>query len=435
MYERFEHALPIWFREAKLGILVHWGPYSVPAWAEPIGEFGNVVGDQWLAHNAYAEWYFNTIRIEGSPARSHHLAAYGGMDYRQFLDIWDASAFNAADLMALVRRVGARYFIPTTKHHDGITLWDAPGTGISNTVQSGPRRDFVDEMKKAATAEGIKFGTYYSGGLDWAFSPDRPIFGPGSENIRPISQQYADYAFDQVADLISRYKPDILWGDIDWPDAGKLEGAKSLSALFDLFYSASPDGVVNDRWGITHWDFRTSEYKLGREDEAAEAWENTRGIGYSFGYNRLETAQHTLRGPDLVRHFVDVVSRGGNLLLNVGLMADGAVPPLQANALNYLADFNTLHGDALFASTRPAQTQLVSSEEPWIRWTATRDAVHAFIFTDAERDVSLPCPSNYSQQNSAFLTGTGILAVGRDRCLLRTLDAPSFARVTFPREA
>lgn len=367
-YRRFERATPDWFTDAKLGVFVHWGPYSVPAWAEPVGELGTI-GEGWYAHNPYAEWYANTIRIPGSPAAAHHREVYGDAPYDDFLDQWRPDAFDPEEFLALVASTGARYLVPTTKHHDGVTLWDAPGTAGRNTVARGPRRDLVGAFERAARAAGLRFGVYYSGGLDWHFSALPPIVEDRDGFLRPLDAGYAEYAHHHVADLIDRYRPDVLWNDIEWPDAGKPSGPFSLERLFERFYAVAPDGVVNDRWGETHWDFRTSEYQQGGNVEGAGAWENCRGIGYSFAYNRLEDETHTLSGPEAVRTFVDIVSRGGNLLLDVGLTAEGAVPELQRRTLEHLAAWNAVNGEAVFGS-RPLDPSIArASDALWVRWT------------------------------------------------------------------
>ena len=121
-------------------------------------------------HNAYAEWYGNTIRIPGSPAAEHHREVYGDAPYDDFLDAWTAERFDPTAWAELFAAAGASYVIPTTKHHDGIALWDAPGTGTRNTVHRGPRRDLVQEIADAVRAVGLRFGVYYSGGLDWSVS-------------------------------------------------------------------------------------------------------------------------------------------------------------------------------------------------------------------------------------------------------------------------
>ncbi|MFK3668621.1 alpha-L-fucosidase [Leifsonia aquatica] len=191
-YQRFAREVPEWFTDAKLGIFVHWGPYSVPAWAEPIGELGTIEDRFWYAHNPYAEWYYNTIRIEGSPAAEHQREVYGDAPYDDFIDQWDPAEFDPDEFVALVVSTGARYVVPTTKHHDGVTLWDAPGTRGRNTVARGPRRDLVGAFEKAARDAGLRFGVYYSGGLDWHFSQLPPITDDGAVfGSRPLEAAIA----------------------------------------------------------------------------------------------------------------------------------------------------------------------------------------------------------------------------------------------------
>ncbi|TIC79337.1 alpha-L-fucosidase [Nocardioides sp. GY 10127] len=374
-YQHLEHPVPEWFAAAKLGIFVHWGAYSVPAWAEPLGELGSEEDPGDFARNPYAEWYANTIRIPGSPAAEHHAATYGDADYYDFLDQWKAESFDADALAELVRSTGARYFVPTSKHHDGITLWDAPRSEGLNTVDRGPHRNLVAEMAEAMEKVGVRFGAYYSGGLDWHFTglpalTEKPAEVGADFPGRPNDKAYADYAYEQTLDLIERYKPAVLWGDIDWPDAGKEPGPTSLLALFDRYYEVVPDGVVNDRWGDTHWDFRTSEYQESPE-LGGEVFENCRGIGYSFGHNTQETAAHTLDGGGAVRHFVDIVAQGGNLLLNIGLTADGSVPPLQRQTLEALGAWNARNGAAVFGTSvaGPELVDPAGAAEGWVRFT------------------------------------------------------------------
>ena len=428
-YRRFERPIPQWYADAKLGIFVHWGPYSVPAWAEPIGELGTIEMGYWFQHNPYAEWYYNTIRVPGSPAAEHQREEFDGAPYDDFIDAWQPDDFDPAEFMALVKSTGARYFIPTTKHHDGVTLWDAPGTGDRNTVRRGPKRDLVKDFADAARAEDIRFGVYYSGGLDWHYSDLPPIVGDELISTRPTDLGYATYAYKQVEDLIKRYSPDVLWGDIEWPDAGKPLGPVSMANLFDKFYAAAPDGVSNDRWGTTHWDFRTSEYQNGLSVEGTGGWENCRGIGYSFGHNRLEDESHMLSGPDAVKHFVDVVSRGGNLLLNVGLTARGTVPDLQRKTLEHLGAWNDVNGSAVFGSTTLEASIAAPQDEPWVRWTRTGETANAFV--DATGEVTLTGVSDQVDAASARLADGSPIAAVRDGGTVRlTLPEPELAGPT-----
>ncbi|HPZ49508.1 MAG TPA: alpha-L-fucosidase [Propionibacteriaceae bacterium] len=370
---------PEWFTKAKLGIFVHWGPYSVPAWAEPIGELGTIEAERWFTHNPYAEWYFNTIRIEGSPAQAHHHQVWDDRPYDDFLDLWQAESFDARELAETFRAAGASYVVLTTKHHDGVTLWDAPGTEGRNTVARGPKRDLVHEWADGVRAAGLRFATYYSGGLDWYYRPFPPHQGESFEGQRPKDADYASYAGRHVRDLVERYRPDVLWNDIQWPDAGKDFGPDGIGTIFEEYYATAPEGLVNDRWNVPHHDFATSEYQASLENEAAEVWENTRGVGLSFGYNAVES-DHAITGAQAARHLTDVVSRGGRLLLGVGPKADGTLPDWQRLILADLGRWMAVVGP-LLAEVSPSggTDDLVAGDNVWVRRGRVGDDEVCFV--------------------------------------------------------
>jgi alpha-L-fucosidase len=389
-FEKFVHPTPEWFTRAKLGVFLHWGAYSVAAWAELAGELGTGGDADTFCHKPYSEWYFNTIRLD-SPARAHHQEVFGGAPYEVLLDQWKAENFDPDDVLALIASIGARYFIPVTKHHDGIALWNAPRSEGWNTVDRGPHRDLIGAFAEAARKTDVRFCVYYSGGLDWHFRETPPLedsdLSEERTYIRANDDEYARYAYDQVTDLIDRYKPSLIWNDIDWPDAGKNDKPYGLIPLFQHYYDAVPDGVLNDRWGETHWDYETTEYQRGNV-APDKAWENTRGTGYSFGYNQLEDESHTITPAEAAKYFVDVVSCGGNLLLNIGLMADGTVPPLQRRTLEGLAAWNDANGAGVFDSTIVDVSLAWPSDVPWVRWTQSGQTLNGFI--DADGTVQVP---------------------------------------------
>ncbi|ANJ26187.1 alpha-L-fucosidase [Agromyces aureus] len=368
--------LPDWAREASLGFFVHWGAYSVPAWAEPSGALGTVPDDEWFAHNAYAEWYANTIRIEGSPAAEHHAREFGGAPYDALLDAWRAESYDPADWARLFRSVGADYVVPTTKHHDGIALWDAPGSGDLTTVARGPRRDLIGPLAEAVRAEGIRFGVYYSGGLDWAFTGGPPHRSSADIELqRPKDADYNDYAFAHVVDLIERYAPDLIWNDIDWPDAGKRPGPRSIEALLARYREAVPHGVVDDRWGAPVGDYATSEYAHDTDHETGTGWEHCRGLGFSFGYNRVEDESLTLSPRELARLYADVVSRGGRLMLNVGPTAAGEIPAVQRRTLEGVAPWMTAIKPHTLGRRMLRADEVEVTDAAWWRAWATPDGI------------------------------------------------------------
>lgn len=374
-WEGLKRPLPEWFRKAPFGIFFHWGPYSVPAWAEPSGELGTVEDKTWFMHNAYAEWYYNTIRLDGSPAQARHRELYGDADYDEFLDQWKAERFDPKDWMDLCAAAGADYIVPTTKHHDGVTLWDAPETGTRNTVHRGPKRDLVDAIAKSARERGLRVGLYYSGGLDWHYRPFEPHTSDSSvhDTGRPKDADYARYAYRHVEDLIEKYSPDLLWNDINWPDEGKHFGEHGLGELFRMYYQRNPEGVVNDRWGLeTHFDYSTAEYQYSTSDIQDGPWEHCRGIGLSFGFNQVEGADQYLDGPSICRHIGDVVSRGGRVLLNVGPRADGTIPEEQRDALVKTGQWMSVVKPLLVEAS--VSDLSVSTEEcGWVRCLKSED--------------------------------------------------------------
>ncbi|MHB9031597.1 MAG: alpha-L-fucosidase, partial [Anaerolineae bacterium] len=216
------HPLPNWFEDAKLGIFIHWGLFSVPAWAPPSGEITHIIKEQgwkaWFTNNAYAEWYLNTMRIEGSPTSTYHAAKFNRMPYEGFVPMFNeaARAWDPAQMAGILQNAGAKYVVLVTKHHDGFNLWPS---AQPNPYRQGyhAQRDIVGELSSAVRAAGMTMGLYYSGGLDWTFK--HPVITDIAEliNCIPQSADYIAYADAQWRELIERYLPAVLWNDIGYP--------------------------------------------------------------------------------------------------------------------------------------------------------------------------------------------------------------------------
>ncbi|MDP3951357.1 alpha-L-fucosidase [Microbacterium sp.] len=364
------NAVPEWFRDAKLGFFVHWGLYSVPAWAVAHPEGGVPTEDSYAWHQ-YAEWYGNTVRITESPTWQRHQELYGpGRSYEDLADLWDASAFDADAFVGELVGAGAKYIIPTTKHHEGFCLWDTQTTGF-NSAARGPRRDLISEFHDAARRAGARFGVYYSGALDWHVSDFPPIESDTDLfRFRRNDDAFARYSAAQLDELIQRFSPDVLWNDIEWPDGGKGRDDHAVAALLSRYFDAKPDGVVNDRWGVPYHGYLTREY-THVDEILPEPWESTRGLGYSFGFNQAEDDSHTLSGPELIRMLVDVVSKNGNLLINVGPAADGSIPELQRATMRELGAWLSVNGEAVYGT------------RPWIRFGEEIGAPRRYTQSDA----------------------------------------------------
>jgi alpha-L-fucosidase len=379
---------PQWLKDAKFGIFVHWGLYSVPAFAET-GNAPTPVEDAYRDHK-YAEWYGNTVRLPGSSAEAYQRETFGpGTSYEDLAELWTAESFDANECVGLFRRAGARYVVPTAKHHDGFCLWDTETTGF-NSVRRGPGRDLLAEFATAARDAGLKFGAYFSGALDWHVSDLRAINSdPDVFRLRRNDEQFARYAFDQVGELVDRFAPDILWNDIEWPDAGKSAADFGVAALFRKYLAAVPEGIVNDRWGVPSHGYLTREYSdIGSLSD--KNWESCRGLGRSFGVNRNETESDVLSVAEIVRHLVSVVSRNGNLLLNIGLNADGTIPAIYRDRLEGLAAWMDVNGEAIYC-TRPFAGDPLGREH--VALTVGARATYVLVMDPAAELPVLPLPT------------------------------------------
>ncbi|MFZ4517351.1 MAG: alpha-L-fucosidase [Microthrixaceae bacterium] len=412
-----EHPVPDWFEDAKLGVFLHWGLYSVPGWAPQVADIQELLHDHgpraMLHQNPYAEWYRNSMQLEDSPTWRHHRDTYGeDFPYDGFRDAFDEGS-DAADLDALAgvcADAGARYVVLTTKHHEGFTLWPAslphPHKGAYHA-----RRDLVGELGEAVRARDLRMGLYYSGGYDWPYN-DAVMSNPADATLAvPVGRAYLEYATAHVRELIDRYRPSVLWNDICWPGGG------NLAELFAHYYNTVPDGVVNDRWlepnlprnavtdtvmrgmgdamqvawrflpdgwksltfpGAPHYDFNTPEY-TSFDDVVEKKWEATRGVGHSFGANRNERPEDIVTATELVRSFCDIVSKNGNLLIGIGPDATGRIPDEQQVPLRGLGDWMRVNAPAV-VGTRPwTRAEGTTTEGTDVRFTRKGDTVFALL--------------------------------------------------------
>lgn len=378
-----QHTVPDWYSAAKLGIFIHWGLYSVPAWATPTGELGKIEGKTWFARNPYAEWYLNTLRIQDSPTYKHHVETYGAnFDYYRFADEFNTKTaeWNPSSWASLFRKTGARYVVLTTKHHDGFRLWPSrvdnprrPAAAIS------AKRDLVGDLTVAVRQSGMKMGLYYSGGLDWTFT-EKPIADfPDLRTAIPQSEEYARYADAHWTELTDRYQPAVMWNDIGYPKAGK------LPELFAHYYNSVPAGVINNRFGVDFADFTTPEY--AKYDKITpNKWESCRGLGFSFGYNRLEGPEQVITPPDLAWLLSDIVSKNGNLLLNIGPRPDGSISEIQLDRLNKLGNWLNVNGEGIFDS----KPWLRASSGDNVRFTVKDGALYAFVKNLKPAELTIP---------------------------------------------
>jgi len=371
-----KHPLPAWYADAKLGIFIHWGLYSVPGWAvlTPPGE--KLSEQEQVKRNAYAEWYLNTLRLDGSPTQAYHQEHYGAnYDYYNFAETFDREIqkWNPEGWAKVFREAGAKYVVLTSKHHEGFTLWPSE---IANPTLPANRqhatRDLVGELTTAVNKAGLRMGLYYSGGYDWTIVPGPITDWKQAVTVEPQSEAYGKYVDAHMRELIRKYHPAILWNDINYPKSGH-----PLEIMAE-FYNGTPDGVVDDRFGVAHSDFTSPEYET-LDKISAKKWEECRGLGRSFGYNRAEGEAETIKKDELIYLLVDIVSKNGNLLLDVGPEADGTIPAVQMDRLRALGAWLEMNGEGIYG-TRPFQrAEGETSEGIRVRYTQKGGALYAFL--------------------------------------------------------
>ncbi|MCC6859543.1 MAG: alpha-L-fucosidase [Bryobacterales bacterium] len=333
---------PQWFNEAKFGIFIHWGVYAVPAFA-PVGQ--------------YSEWYWNAWQRgpadksgKPNPTWEFHRRVFGEkFPYFDFAPLFRAELFDPDHWAAVFARSGARYVVLTSKHHDGFALWPSEHADRAwnrpwNSVSAGPRRDLAGDLTAAVRSRGLRMGFYYSL-YEW-YNPlwlqDRPRYV--SAHMHP-----------QFKDLVTRYRPSLIFSDGEWDMPSQDWKSPELLAWLVNESPVRDEVVVNDRWGKetrhVHGGYFTTEYTAGLVG-SSRPWEENRGMGHSFGYNRMETLKDYRTERELILMLIDLTSRGGNLLLDIGPTADGRIPVIMEERLIQIGEWLQVNGEAIYG-TRP----------------------------------------------------------------------------------
>ena len=387
---------PSWFTNAKFGIFIHWGVYSVPAYAPVLP--GKL---------AYAEWYWHAITEGRKPGANpvdagswaYHKRVWGAdFPYQNFAPMFRAQLFDPAHWADVFERSGAKYVVLTSKHHEGFALWPSREASATwgrpwNSVEIGPHRDLCGDLAAAVRAKGLKMGFYYSL-YEW-YNPlwltDKP---------RYVRQ----HMMPQFKDMVTRYKPAIIFADGEWElPSSEWRSPELLAWLFNDS-PVKDDVVVNDRWGKDtrhkHGGYWTTEYTSGMSG-AQHPWEESRGMGVSYGYNRAERLEdyHTAR--ELIMILVDLVSRGGNLLLDIGPRADGDIPVIMEERLLQIGQWLKVNGEAIYG-TRPwtRTRQWSAGETPKTDYNQEFNAHY-----DVSKLTEKPAPGKASIE--AFFTAKG----------------------------
>lgn len=301
-----------WFEDARLGIFIHWGIYAV-----------NGIDESWSFFNQYISY----------------------ADYMKQLEGFTASRYNPQQWAELIRESGARYAVLTSKHHDGVALWNTRCNSLNVVEKTPAGRDLVDPLVKALRKNGIKAGLYFSL-LDWSH-PDYPNMTRSEKRYENDSvrwQRFVDFNFCQLEELSARFKPDLFWFDGDWEQSAEAWRARELN---QMLRSRNPGVILNSRIA-GYGDYSTPEQGLPVTRPADRYWELCMTMNDSWGFQGND---HNYKTPNqVIRIFADCLAMGGNLLLDIGPKADGTIPDEQVAILKELGRWTSKHQEAIYGT-------------------------------------------------------------------------------------
>ena len=301
-----------WFKDAKLGIFIHWGIYAVDG-----------IDESWSFHNGKI---------------SHK-------DYMKQLKGFTASNYNPEEWAKLIKESGATYTVITSKHHDGVALWDSKYSKLDVFDKTPAKRDLLKPFEEAIRNEGLKFGLYYSL-IDWS-NDNYPNFLRNEkryENDEKRWQKFVTFNFNQIGEITENYKPDLVWFDGDWEFNAEQWKAKEIR---ELLLTKLPTTIINSRLQ-GYGDYATPEQGLPIVKPESHYWELCLTMNDSWGYQGRDTNYKSVN--QIIRILVDCISMGGNLLLDIGPKADGTIPEEQVKILKGLGRWTSKHKEAIYVT-------------------------------------------------------------------------------------
>lgn len=301
-----------WFANAKLGIFIHWGIYSV-----------NGIDESWSFYNGYISYDNYMNQING----------------------FNAKNYNPVEWAKLIKESGAKYAVLTTKHHDGVALWDTKCSDLNVVKQSPAKRDLVEPFVKELRKSNLKVGLYYSL-LDWSH-PDYPNKTKVEKRYETDSlkwNRFVDFNFCQLKELSGRFNPDLYWFDGDWEQSAENWKAKELS---EMLKTMNQDVILNSRIQ-GYGDYATPEQGMPVTRPENQFWELCMTMNDSWGFQQNDKNYKTPN--QVINILVDCVSKGGNLLLDIGPKADGTISAEQVNILKELGRWTNKHSEAIYGT-------------------------------------------------------------------------------------
>jgi alpha-L-fucosidase len=357
-----KYEAPEWYQDAKFGIFIHWGAYSVPAFS--------------------SEWYPRNMYEPGFDAYKHHIATYGSQDkfgYKDFIPMFKAERFDPSAWAELFKKAGAKYVVPVAEHHDGFAMYDS-GLSDWTAAKMGPHRDVIGDLSKAVRAEGLHFGvSSHRVEHDFFMGVGRKIpsdvndpryaafYGPAQVGVinwgtpvgndfTYVSSSWTDDWLARGAELIEKYHPDIVY--FDWW-IGQASIRPNLTRFAAFYYNRSLK--YGDHVGVINYkDYAMQEHSAVLDLERGQLgdirplyWQTDTSVSNkSWGYIKDDT----FKAPEFVVHqLIDIVSKNGNLLLNIGPRSDGTIPEEVQQVLLDMGTWLNVNGDAIYG-TRPWRT-------------------------------------------------------------------------------
>jgi alpha-L-fucosidase len=351
---------PQWYKDAKFGIFIHWGVYSVPA-AE----------NEWYPRNMYnpkdgAYKNFQAHFANGDPAKG----------YKDLVPLFRAEHYNATEWAKLFKEAGAQYVVPVAEHHDGFSMYDS-GLSDWTVVKMGPKRDTLAELAKAVRAEGLHFGLsshraehnfFFSFGRANRSDVNDPkyasLYGPAHQWLDPggdahgmindwtyVSDAWTRDWLARDTELVQKYKPEIVYFDWWMGQPSFRQAVTEFTAFYYNFAAANGyTGVIDFKDYSINWKAGTRDFERGQQDKIiADHWQTDTSISNaSWGYIEHDT----FKSPEfLVHQLVDIVSKNGNLLLNFGPRSDGTIPEQVQSTLREMGAWLKVNGEAIYATT------------------------------------------------------------------------------------
>ncbi|MBK8492893.1 MAG: alpha-L-fucosidase [Saprospirales bacterium] len=384
-----------WFKDAKLGIFIHWGIYSV-----------NGILESWSFYNGYI---------------SHE-------DYLKQSEGFTASNYDPAYWAALIKESGAKYSVITTKHHDGFALWDTQ-YGHFNAVQNSPaNKDLIAPFVEALREKGLKVGLYYSL-VDWSsddytdFTRNKTRYAISDDPER--WKRFEKYNHGQLYELKKNFNPDLWWFDGDWEHSAEEWKVDEIRS----FLSEGSSWVIFNSRLQGRGDYETPEIGLPIHSPDTDYWELAMTINESWGYQSNDKRHKTPQ--QVIDIFVDCISKGGNLLLDIGPKADGTIPEEQVNILKELGKWTSKHSDAIYG---------VEKGIPYAYFygptALSKDSTTLFLYVrDIPKDGKIILKGVENKINRIFVVGNGTILNWEVFCHVFWSDYPGITYIDIPENA